>query len=354
VLLNSNVKPHKSVRIKDLAEIIGVSTSTISRALNPGTQNRISKELVLRIQETANRLGYVGDVYASSLRTGLSKTVGVIIPDILNPVFARIVKGIQHRLYTNDIITLTAYSDNRIELAQREIERMLARRVDGIITASAFVDDPTVAYCQSRGIPLVLANRSIRVSESIHQVLNDEALGIQLALKHLQALGHRRICHLAGPQNILQGLQRLDAFLRHCAQQKLLASYYECSAFSIEGGIEGASCFIEQTNDATAIIAGNDLIALGAVKHLREAGKRIPEDISIVGLNGMPFCEMFAPPLTTVAIDHEEMGVRAAEIMLNILAQPELSSQRVELSPQLIVRQSTAQAALPTILLPGA
>lgn len=335
------MKPHKSIRIKDLADILGVSTSTVSRALNPQTQNRISKELVQRIQETATRLGYVGDVYASSLRTGLSRTVGVIIPDILNPVFARIIKGIQHRLYQSDIIALSAYSDNRTELAQREIERMLARRVDGIITASAFVEDPTVEYCQSRGVPLVLVNRSIRANGRIHQVLNDEALGIRLAIAHLQALGHRHLCHLAGPQNILQGVQRLDAFLRHCAQEKLLASYHECTGFSIEGGVAGAQWFIEQANDATAIIAGNDLIALGAMKVLREAGKQVPEDISMVGFNGMPFCELFAPSLTTVAIAHEDMGARAADIMLRILAHPELPRQHEQLSPQLIVRDST-------------
>jgi LacI family transcriptional regulator len=334
-------RKYNPVRIRDIAEMFGVSTSTVSRALNPKTASLISAELVAQIREAAERLGYVSDAYASGLRTGQTNTVGVIIPDILNPIFPPIVKGIQSRLYEAGVVTLIAYSDNQVEVAQREIERMLARRVEGLILASAFVDDPSVYYCQEQGVPLVLLNRSVRSASMMHQVLNDDALGIELAVQHLKSLGHQRLCHFAGPPNILQGVERLDAFLRCCARMGMIASYLECEQFTLESGAKAALQFLEGEHDSTGIIAGNDLIAVGATQTFKQHGKRVPEDYSMVGFNGMPFSDLFDPPLTTVAIPHGEMGGRAADIILQEIETTAQARQHVKLQPELMVRAST-------------
>lgn len=333
------------VRIKDLAEHFGVSPSTVSRALSPKGRSLISADLAARIRAKAEEMGYVGDVYATGLRTGRTRTVGVIIPDIQNPIFPPIVRGIQNRMDEAGLVTLIAYSDNRIDLARREVERLLGRRVDGLIYASAFLEDPVIDFCHEQGVSLVLLNRSVRGARGIyHEVLNDEAEGIRQTVAHLAALGHRRIVHFNGPVDVLQGLERREALRRYAAEYGLEAQECECTAFSREEGARCARQFLSAGPSATAIVAGNDLIAIGAVQVFKEAGLRVPDEVSVVGFNGMPFSEMFDPPLTTVAIPHVQLGARAAEILLGEMQGESEGPLTVKLEPVLVARRSSGPA----------
>ena len=256
------------VRIKDVALHLGISTSTVSRALNPKTSNMISSDVVSKVKRAADKLGYTIDFAAASLRNQRTYTVGVIIPDILNPVFPPIIKGIQEYLAKHDFVTFTLFTNNEQDQAIIEMRKLVSRRVDGVIIASAFLQDASVNLCIDNNLPLVTVNRSIKDGHLIHQVMDDENHGIQLAIGHLVDLGHTHIAHIAGPQNILQGIKRKEAFVQHCQARNIQADIIDATAFTVAAGNEAAQQFLSTQCEATAIVAGNDLIAVGAIQHL--------------------------------------------------------------------------------------
>jgi len=330
------------VRIKDVAQHLGISTSTVSRALNPKTSNMISSDVVSKVKRAADKLGYTMDFAAASLRNQRTYTVGVIIPDILNPVFPPIIKGIQEYLAKHDFVTFTLFTNNEQDQAITEMRTLVSRRVDGVIIASAFLQDASVNFCIDNNIPLVTVNRSIKDGHLIHQVMDDENHGIQLAIGHLVDLGHTHIAHIAGPQDILQGIKRKEAFIQHCHAQNIQVDIIDAAAFTVGAGNRAAQHFVDNKCEATAIIAGNDLIAVGAIQHLLANNINVPKQVSVVGYNGMPFAEMLSPALTTVAMPAEQMGQQAARLLLNAIEDQDAPKQKVLLAPKLEVRQSTA------------
>jgi len=338
-------KPKRRVRMKDIADTLNISLSTVSRALNADTNGRISPEVVAEVQATAKRLGYISDETAAGLRRQRTFTVGMVVPDILNPVFPPIIKGAQNYLAKLGYVMFIVYSDNNQNVATSEIQKLIGRRVDGLILASAFVDDHSVDYCREQGTPFVLVSRTTKNSSHIAQVLEDSAEGMAQSIEHVYQLGHRKLVHLAGPANIFQGLERRNTFERYCAERGIDAEVIQLEAFSTQAGEAGAQRFLAQGLDSTALLAGNDLIAVGAIKVLREAGVRVPEDISVIGYNDMPLADMLNPPLTTIAIPHAHLGEKAAKLLVEAIDSPEGPKQKVWLTPSLVVRQSTAVVA---------
>ena len=335
---------NKRVRIKDIAEQLGLSSSTVSRALNPATMSMISTKVVAEVKQTARKLGYIIDVTAAGLRRQKTFTIGMVVPDILNPVFPPIIAGVQNYLSDRDYVTFVAYSNNDQHTATTEIRNLVARKVDGVILAGAFLQDASVSFCIQQNMPLVLVNRSIENGNLVHQVLDDDSHGIRLAIEHLSELGHRKLVHFAGPQNILHGVQRLQAFTQCCDALGLDYEIVEVDAFSVDAGRKGVQQIVQRKLRCSAIIAGNDLIAVGAIRALQELGVSLPGDLSIVGFNGMPFSEMFNPPLTTVAIPHKNLGEQAARLLLEEIGNPNGPKQKVLLTPALLVRGSATHA----------
>lgn len=333
----------KRIRIRDIADRLDVSPATVSRALNPNTEHMIGKGVVSDIKDTARELGYIPSPIATALRTDRTHTVGVAVPDILNPVFPPIINGIQDYLHQNGYLTLIVNTNNDQQVALDEIRRLIARQVDGFILANAFLDDISVRECLFHEIPMVLVNRSITNGNLVHQVLSDDAFGIELAVNHLIELGHTHLLHLAGPPKILHGKQRLNAFRRLCRKNKIRGEYTVMDAFSVDAGARGARRFLQQQSEATAILAGNDLMAVGAVDTLRNAGVSVPEEISVVGFNNMPLSDMLSPALTTISIPHREFGDQAARLLLQVIESPGISRQLVLLTPKLVIRESTAR-----------
>jgi LacI family transcriptional regulator len=173
----------------------------------------------------------------------------------------------------------------------------------------------------------------------------DDRAGIRLAVEHVVSLGHRRIAHVGGPQGLSTGHQRLLGF-QEVARQAGLAPEDTpvrlSDAFTEAEGARACRALLEERSDVTAIVAGNDLIALGCYDALAERGLRCPQDVSVVGFNDMPFASRFAPPLTTIRLPHREIGVQAAGLLLDLLAVPGGPARQVLLPPDLVVRESTA------------
>lgn len=340
------------VRIKDIAGNLGLSPATVSRALNPKTEFMMGKDQVRRVKDCAQKLGYIPNMGAASLRTQKTSTVGVVIPDILNPVFPPMIKGIQKYLSSKGYVTIFVASNNNQNEALEEVRRLMMRNVDGLIVASAFLEDKSVNECISQKVPLVLVNRSIEKGELVHQVLCDEQHGIDLAISHLLSLGHKHLVYLSGPNTILQSLRRRHSFERLSLQRKIKFDIVDFQqddthAFSIEAGRGEARSYIASGGEATGWIAGNDLMAIGAMESCHEFNLKIPDDISICGFNNMPLTDIVNPPITTISVPYEEIGVQAAKMLVQEMESPWPGKQRLLMSPHLIVRKSTAQCHIP-------
>lgn len=335
----------KRLTLRDLAEHLNINISTVSRALSENSSEMISPDVVKRVRQAASEMGYTQNAAAYALKVGSTKTIGIIIPDLMNPMFPPIIRGIQSVLGQYGYTAFLAYSENNKGTAHTEVERLVNRGVDGIIYAAAFRTDSVVDLCKSQGVPLVLVNRVVDKGD-VDTVKVDDSLGIKMTVDHLLDLGHRKIGFVAGPKNISVSFIRLSAFTRTMAEHGLEVEPHrivEAHALSEDAGEKAMSVFLGQNPDATAIIASNDLIALGCFTALTQFGYTCPESLSIVGFNNMPFLDWFATPLTTVSIPHFQMGERSADLLLKrIKSEGDDYHEQVLLNPRLIIRQSTA------------
>ena len=330
--------------IKDVANRAGVHPSTVSRVLNPATRSMVSDRLAGRIMRAAEELGYRRNPLASGLRTQKTYTVGIVLPDIANPVFPPIVRGAEHTLDVEGYNAILADSGTRRRSEKAVIDNMKARRVDGLIIAAARRKDPIVDECMEQAIPLVLVNRTVD-KHNVAAVINDDELGIELALEHLRALGHRRIAYVGGPQNTSTGYVRYRTFLRASRRFGLAVDrnlVVNADDYTEAAG-QGAFTRILERNEAfTAVLTANDLLALGCYDAMRARGLDCPADISVTGFNDMPYVDRFDPPLTTLHIPLDELGVQAARLLLERIRQPEAPAKQLRLEPRLVVRGSTA------------
>lgn len=304
----------------------------------------VSTETSERVLAAARDLGYVPNGIARGLRTSRSGTVGVIIPDLMNPLFPPIVRGIEDVLAREGYTALLANTDNDPLRERTQFEALVTRRVDGFIMATARREHPLLDEAARRGLKVVLVYRGIDRAD-FSTVTADDRLGIELATEHLIALGHRRIGHLAGPQGLSTGAIRAASFRETLHSHQLdapLEHIVVCDAYTEAAGAAATRELLDREPALTAIVAANDLLALGACDVLRERSTACPEQISVTGFNDMPFADKFHPALTTVRVPHYDLGAEAGRLLLEQLTQPAHLTKRLSLPPTLIVRASTA------------
>jgi LacI family transcriptional regulator len=332
--------------LRDVADSAGVHPATASRALNPETRRLVNTETAERVIRAAAALGYRPNPIARSLKTSRSTSVGLVIPDLTNPLFPPIVRGIEDVLGPAGYNAWIVNTDNDPDRELAQIESLRFRQVEGLIVATARLEHPFLDGLAAAGLPLVLVNRRMSRGD-IPSVTADDAAGVALAMAHLVELGHRRIAHLAGPQHTSTGRTRANAFRQALADHDLPdepALRVECASWTELAGAAGLRELLDAGVDCTAILAGNDLIALGCYDALAERGARCPDDISIVGFNDMPYADKLNPPLTTVRIPHYAIGAEGAQLLLDRLRDPHRHTRSVVLPLTLVVRGSTAPA----------
>jgi LacI family transcriptional regulator len=331
------------VTLRDVARVANVHPGTASRALNEDTRGLVNEETARRVLAAAEQLGYRPNPIARGLKTNRSYTIGVLIPDLTNPLFPPILRGIEDRLEEGGYTPLIANTDNDPERERIDWLAMRARQVDGIVAATARRDHELLDELAGSGIPLVLVNR--RAPDSgIPSATADDRRGIRLAVEHLTGLGHSRIAHIAGPLELSTGLDRHEGFheaMRDAGLEPDPGLVVVSRAFTEAGGAEACADLLGRGAGPTAIVAANDLIALGCYDVLAERGVPCPDEISVIGFNDMPFAGRFQPPLTTIRIPHYGLGTAAAQLMLERLQNVREPSD-VRLEPSLVVRGSTA------------
>jgi LacI family transcriptional regulator, galactose operon repressor len=277
------------------------------------------------------------------LKTNRSYTVGVLIPDLTNPLFPPIMRGIEDRLGEAGYTSLIVNTDNDAERERLQMEAMRARQVDGFIAATARLDVELLADAAAGGAPIVLVNRSLEDGSLPAVTVNDRA-GIGLAVDHVARLGHTRIGHVAGPQNLSTGHRRYLGFLEAMERHGLAAQPEQitfCTAFTEAEGARACAELLALSPPLTVIVAANDRLAIGCYDALEQRGLTCPDDVSVTGFNDMPFVDRLRPPLTSVRVPQREIGMVAADMLLEQLADADAPSGEVLLDPSLVVRGST-------------
>lgn len=316
--------------------------ATASRALRADAQGEVSPATVERVRRAATRLGYVPNSMARGLRTSRSYVAALVVPDITNALFPPIVRGAEQVLTEAGFTLVLTDTNNVAEVERRQVASMRAHGVDGFIVATARWQDPLLDDLASEGFPTVLVNRRC-ASSVLPFVGGDNQQGVRLCVEHLAGLGHREIVHLAGPGDTSTGRERAHAFraaLRDCGLPTRNA-VLECSAYTEQAGAAGAVRLLARRNPFTAVVAANDLVALGAMDELKRAGLDCPRDYSITGLNDLPFVEKLTPPLTTIRVPFTEMGAQAARDLLGWIHHARPTATQSMLPVELIVRGTT-------------
>jgi LacI family transcriptional regulator len=330
--------------LRDVAQLAGVHAATASRALNPKTRPLVNADTARKVLKAAETLGYLPNPIARGLKTSRSSTVGLVIPDLTNPLFPPIVRGIEDVLSPAGYSAWIVNTDNDPEREKAHIESLRSRQVEGLIVATARLEHPLLTGLYQQGMKIVLVNRRVEGLQ-MPSVTADDSAGVTLAVQHLVRLGHRRIAHLAGPQSTSTGVIRTRAF-RHAmhdhglADDPSLIAY--CDFWNETEGARALRGLLDAGRSFTAVVAGNDLIALGCYDVFAERGISCPEQISVIGFNEMPFLDKMRPPLTTVALPHYEIGTEAARMLLEVIDDPDRQARSVLLPTSLVIRRSTA------------
>lgn len=330
--------------LRDVAARAGVHPATASRALNPRTRDLVNGDTAERVIRVAAELGYRPNPIARSLKTARSGTVGVVIPDLTNPLFPPIVRGVEDALSPAGYNAWIVNTDNDPDREATQVESLRSRQVEGLIVAAARREHPLLESFAAEGTPIVLVNRRLDRAD-IPAVVADDAAGVAAAMRHLVELGHRHIAHLAGPQDTSTGLTRLRAYRQALRDHGLTEDpglTVTCASWTQAEGARATRSLWDSGTPVTAVLAGNDLLALGCYDALDEYGVACPDAVSVVGFNDIPFADRVRPPLTTVRIPHYRIGVEAARMLLDALGDPARPPRSLLLPVTMRIRQSTA------------
>jgi LacI family transcriptional regulator len=332
-----------AVTLRDVASAANVDPSTASRALRPTTRGQVRADTRDRVLSTAKALGYRVNTFARGLKDQRSMTIGMLLPDLANPLFPPVVRGIEYELRRAGYALILANTDRDQEQERALLEVLLDRQVDGLILATAERDFPVLPETVSQ-VPTVLVNRTTDQA-LVPSVSSDDHQGMGLAVRHLHDLGHRRIAHVGGTRHASTGELRYQHYVgwMHtvgASPDPELVVFAE--RFTQAAAAAACLTLLDRAPDVTAITTASDLIALGCYRALRSRGLQVPQDVSVVGYNGVQFCDDFAPPLTTVHIPKYDIGRRAASHMLETIEDPLAPAAAVLLQTRLDIRSSTA------------
>jgi LacI family transcriptional regulator len=335
--------------IKDIARELNVSSSTVSRALKdyPG----ISDETKRKVKEMAEKLNYRPNAIALSLRKSRTFTIGVIIPEVVHFFFSTVISGIEEVAYSRGYNVILTQTNEKLDREKSSIDTMLSNQIDGfLVSFSKETKDFThFSRLLDQGFPIVFFDRMPDIPEAINVTVDDYS-GSYQATKHLISQGYQNIIHLAGPSNLQISKERERGYRQALLDAGLPinpASIVECpqgtneEAFSITKEI-----FEEFTVKPDAIFANNDMAAVGAMMACKSLNLRVPEDVGIVGFSNWQFCSILDPTLSSVAQPGFKIGIKATELLLDIIEKKIDATQIKEplvLETELLIRKSSVR-----------
>jgi DNA-binding LacI/PurR family transcriptional regulator len=331
------------IRLKDIALRAGVSVMTVSKVLRDAPD--ISPATKTRVKRLAEEMGYVPDSLAQGLRTRTTRTIGLVISAVTNPIFARAILAIEEQAHELGYELILAHTLNEPAREEAVIRRLLSRRVDGLIISPVYRLAPTAPVFSDLAeskTPVVILGHRAPFCATLPNVETDDVAGSYAATRHLLDLGHRRIAYFAGPTLAVWAQERLDGYRRALRDARIEPD--ERLVFSAGSTIEeGETAGLQMLNEGqqvTAIQASNDMSAIGVAAMLLKQGVKIPSQISVVGFGNILLCEYFTVPLTTVRQPKFRLGQAAMEVLRLLLKQEPAPTRR--LPCDLLVRASTS------------
>ncbi len=322
------------ITIKDVAREAEVSVSTVSKIIN--NTKRFSNAVELRVKSAVEKLEFTPNPHARSVSTGRTHAIGVVILDIANPYYAAVVKGISHEADAKNHMVLLADAEERPN-RERDLIQTLSPRVDGLILAGSRLSDHDICALALQK-PIVTIGRL--AGENVMSVVSNEYdIAFQLT-RHLITTGRKKIAFLAGPA-FWVNQQRQSGYQDALLEAGLPSQIYQLPSPSIEGGESLAGTLLMGANRPDAILAYNDLAAIGLMKVARELRVRIPEDVAVAGIGDIPFAALVSPALTTATVPSLEIGKIAARLLMQKLEGTLILEPTIELRAKLCIRAST-------------
>ncbi len=326
--------------IREVAQKAGVSITTVSHVVN---QTRfVAPETEQRVRQSMQELNYRPNSLARSLRRGETKTIGLILPDSANPFFAESARLLEEAAYQKSYSLILCNSNGDLEKERLYSEVLFNKQVDGIIFMAAGDDTRSLQELIDHQLPVVIVDRVFDQMD-LDTVITDNRASGYSAVNHLIEYGHRRIGIIRGPSNLTPSAQRVIGY--HQALEKagipIDPTLEQMGDFHSRTGYAATKFFLQLTNPPTAIFACNDLMAIGALRTIHEAGLSVPADISIVGYDDIEMASYIQPALTTIAQPIAELAETVIKLLLERIEQPGLPPRRIVIQNKLVIRQST-------------
>ncbi len=335
----------KKVTIKDVAKASGLALSTVSNALSG--KNYVKDETRKLVNETARKLGYRASAVARALRMQRSFTIGVLIADVANPSSADFVRGVEDVAIREKCTMLLCNTDEDEERQILQMQALYDHQVDGIVLISQHCESPRIRALLDSGTPYVLVQRRSAKWKDDY-VGSDNNEGLAEAIRHAYALGHRRIGFVTGPLESSSARERLETFKQESSRLKVSQSksmIFE-GRYTFESGLDAGHYFATMNDRPTCVMASSDMNALGFMQVALEKGLRIPEDISVIGLDDIALASLKSVNLTTIQLQKRDMGAAATELLMKRIRKPAKGGKSIILPTRLVVRGTTAPPAL--------
>ncbi|EIX1615531.1 ribose operon transcriptional repressor RbsR [Cronobacter sakazakii] len=326
--------------MKDVARLAGVSTSTVSHVINK--DRFVSEAIRLRVEDAIRTLNYAPSALARSLKLNQTRTIGMLITASSNPFFSELVRGVERSCFERGYSLVLCNTDGDEQRMNRNLETLLQKRVDGLLLLCTETHQPSPAIMKRYpAIPTVMMDWSPFDGGS--DVIQDNSLlGGDIATRYLIDKGYTRIACVTGPLDKTPARLRLEGYRTAMQRAGLpVAEGYEVIGdFEFAGGLRAMQSLLALPEPPQAVFMGNDAMAVGAYQALYQAGLRIPQDIALVGYDDIELASYMTPPLTTIHQPKDELGELAIDVLIHRMAQPELQQQRLQLTPELMVRGS--------------
>jgi len=327
------------MNIKEVAKRAKVSTATVSRTINNSA--KVKPGTAARVRKAIEELNFYPNTHARTLVSGRSRMLGLIISDITNPFFPELVKSFEDQAVQRGkevIIGNTDYNPKRMAGC---IQRMVERKVDGVAIMTSEADPAFMMELTRRNIPTVFMDTG-KPGPHTANIRIDYAQGIREALQHLFSLNHRRIAFISGPMNLESARIRHAAFLAGIKSRGLSErGLIEKGDHRIEGGAAAMRNLLKLSQRPTAVIASNDLTAIGALGAIHEAGLRVPQDISLIGFDDISFAHLTQPPLTTIQLSRTQLAVTAFDALEALIHKENRTHADYTIETKLVLRGST-------------
>jgi LacI family transcriptional regulator len=330
-----------SVSLRDVAKAAKVSVGTVSNVLN--RPEVVAPETLARVQGTIKDLGFVPNGFARHLRSGHSRTLGLIVPDVANPFFTEVARGVEDAASKRDYAVFLCNSDESASKEDRYINVLIEQQVRGVLITPTDVKSDRLDAMRYRGIAVALVDREIKGRKQC-SVSVDDVHGGQLGIEYLTGLGHTDIAWVCGPDSIPQVADRGAGVAKAAKFAGAKVETIRVSLMNTTQGEEAAKKILALKTIPTAIFCANDLVALGVMRTLRENKFKIPEQVSVLGYDDIEFAASAAVPLSSISQPAYQMGVTAADLLLNECEEADTHEhQQIRFQPQLVERASTGK-----------